>query len=263
MLVRHWWQLPVSAVGSTDHRPWPIPGRPWAWRQTWHDLLFLHWPVAPQLLRPLVPPQLEIEQHSGSAWVGVVPFWMSGIARRPLPPLPGLSRFPEMNVRTYVRFGDRPGVWFFSLDATNRLAVWAARRWFHLPYHYARMEARRIGDEVRYRSTRPTGAGFEATYAPTGPAAPSAAGTLEAWLTERYCLYARAPSGVLFRADIHHAPWALQPARATVGCNDMLSVNGIAVGGPAEHLRYAAKMSVVVWSAERITRAAGAAAVPR
>lgn len=229
------------------------PSRPWRWRQTWHDLLFLHWPVATSILRPLVPERLEIEEREGSAWVGVIPFWMSGVAMRPLPPVPGASHFPELNVRTYVRHGDRPGVWFFSLDAANRLAVWVARTFFHLPYVFARMEARRNNNGIAYRSRRPDGPAFEGTYAPVGKVALTEPDSLEHWFTERYCLYSQSARGQIHRADIHHAQWPLQPAEAEIRHNDMLTVHGIEVDGPAPHQHYAKKLEVLVWSLKPIS----------
>jgi uncharacterized protein YqjF (DUF2071 family) len=194
-----------------------------------------------------VPPRLAIDEFRGSAWVGVVPFWMSGVAWRGWPGVPGASTFPELNVRTYVTWADRPGVWFFSLDAASRLAVWAARRLYHLPYEFARMAVQRAGERFEYRSERLSGHGFAASYGATGPVATPAPGSLEHWLTERYCLYARSAGGALSRAEIHHAPWPLQPAEADVRRNDMLRVHGIDAAGPAAHLRYAARMDVVVW----------------
>lgn len=240
------------SLDRLDHRPWPIPARAWSWRQTWHDLLFLHWPVAAATLRSLVPRPLEIQEFSGTAWVGVIPFWMSGVALRRWPALPGTSRFPELNVRTYVTLAERPGVWFFSLDAANRLAVWTARWLFHLPYAHARMEIDLRGNRVDYRSTRPSGPGFEANYGPEGPPQRTAAGTLDHWLTERYCLYARARSGHLYRAEIHHEPWPLQSAVADVRRNDMLRIHGIGVQGSAPQRHFARRLDVLVWSAERV-----------
>lgn len=241
-----------SALDQTDHRPWPLPQRPWTWRQTWHDLVFLHWPVAASTLRPLVPELLEIHQLDGSAWVGVTPFWMSGVTLRSWPALPWVSRFPELNVRTYVTWRGQPGVWFFSLDAGNRLAVAVARRWFHLPYVHARMRVRQVGERVIYRSVRADGPTFEAGYGPTGPPLRSEPGSLDHWLTERYCLYAVAPSGSLHKTEIHHEPWPLQEASATVLRNDMLEVHGIRVTGQATHVRFARRLEVVVWSLEPV-----------
>jgi uncharacterized protein YqjF (DUF2071 family) len=121
------------ALSKVDHRPWPLPSGPWRMRQSWRDLLFAHWPVPAARLRALVPAPLEIDEHDGSSWVGVVPFRMAGVAPRPLPDLPYLSAFPELNLRLYVRLDGKAGVWFISLDAANRAAVWGARLLFHLP----------------------------------------------------------------------------------------------------------------------------------
>ena len=194
------------AFAHVAHRPWALPTGRWVWRQTWHDLLFLHWPVPAATLRALVPPPLDIDEFGGEGWVGVIPFWMSGVTRRGWPGVPGASAFPELNVRTYVSWADRPGVWFFSLDAGNPLAVLAARAVYHLPYVNATMRARRSGSRVEYRSDRSSGMGFHATYGPTGPVFQARPGTLEHWLTERYCLYAQSGFGGLYRAEIHHAP---------------------------------------------------------
>src|SRR5262245_39338566 len=119
------------------HRPWPQPDGPWVMAQTWHDLLFAHWRIDSALLRPQIPSALEIDTFDGEAWIAVVPFRMSGVRLRMAPQVPGLSAFPEVNVRTYVKADGKPGVWFFSLDATNAVAVAAARLTFHLPYFRA------------------------------------------------------------------------------------------------------------------------------
>src|SRR6266404_1437981 len=117
----------TSLLDRTAHRPWPLPSGPWVMAQSWHDLLFAHWPIAPEDMRPLIPAQLELDTFDGQCWVGVVPFWMSGVRARGFPAVPGMSCFPELNVRTYVVCGGKPGVYFFSLDAANRLAVRTAR----------------------------------------------------------------------------------------------------------------------------------------
>src|SRR5213080_4382010 len=122
--------------------------------QTWHDLLFAHWPVETGALRRLIPRDLPLDTFEGRCWVGIAPFHMSHIHARGLPPLPGLSRFPELNVRTYVTFAGRPGVYFFSLDAGNRPAVWAARKFYHLPYFYATMTSQQREGVIHYYSRR-------------------------------------------------------------------------------------------------------------
>jgi uncharacterized protein YqjF (DUF2071 family) len=235
-----------------SHRPWPLPTRPWLLRQTWHDLLFLHWPVPAAVLQPLVPAALQVEEFAGTAWLAVTPFWMSDIGVRNWPSPPMLARFDELNVRTYVSFGGRSGVWFFSLDAGSRLAVWGARWLYRLPYVYARMRHQIAGDDVFYHSERSAGAGFRARYGPIGPVNPSRPGSVEHWLTERYCLYAPRPSGGLYRADIHHVPWPLQPAGATIARNDLLELHGIPQSGPPKLLHFSRRLEVIVWAPRRV-----------
>jgi uncharacterized protein len=244
------------ALRHTAHRPWPLPSRPWAWRQSWHDLLFAHWPVAAERFRELVPAELELEEFDNTAWLGVVPFRMAGVTRWPLPAIPGISAFPELNVRTYVSYQGRPGVWFFSLDADNRPAVWAARRLFHLPYYLAQMSCREVDDGgVQYASQRigvTPMVTFQGRYRPTGPVSSARAGTLDQWLTERYCMYMKASDGRLFRCEIHHQPWPLQPAELALDANTMAGPLGVELTGPAATLHYSRRLDVVVWSPERL-----------
>ena len=178
------------ALSRIEHRPWELPRGAWRWRQSWEDLLFAHWPVKAASLRRLVPEGLRIDEYEGTTFVGVVPFRMSGVMLRPMPDLPWISAFPELNVRLYVERDGKPGVWFLSLDAHNPLAVWAARKFFHLPYFRARMACDREGAQVRYASARtdqPRPARFRACYAPRGVPCEARAGTVEHFLTERYC----------------------------------------------------------------------------
>ena len=203
------------------------------------------------MLRGLVPRELQIQEFDGTSWVGLVPFRMQGVMRRPLPDLPWVSAFPECNLRLYVEHGRRPGVWFLSLDATNPLAVWAARRFFHLPYYRARMSLGGLPEQVQYRSVRvsaPRGVELRATYQPTSDAYEAAAGTLEHWLTERYCLYAQAPDGRLLRTEVHHHPWPLQAAQAQFECNSFFEPHGLKIQGPPTLLHFSRRLDVVVWS---------------
>ena len=216
-------------------------------------------------LRHLVPPSLRIDEFGGTSWVGIVPFRMEGVMARPLPDLPGLSAFPELNVRLYVEVDGKPGVWFVSLDAANLPAVWAARRLFHLPYFHANMRTQReVHDHkvsVRYQSVR-RGRGprvaFSAAYATTAGAAgvpfEALPGTLEHFLTARYCLYTQDGAGTLFRANIHHAPWSLQSASATIWENTMAEAQGITLSGPPSLLHFSQRTDVVAWPLERVVR---------
>jgi uncharacterized protein YqjF (DUF2071 family) len=221
--------------------------------QRWHDLLFAHWPLAVERVRALVPPELELDTRDGAAWVAVTPFHMSGIRARGLPALPGTSAFPELNVRTYVRYADKPGVYFFSLDASNPLAVLAARTFFSLPYHLADMAIERVGDRFAYSSRRRGGkAKFQAVYGPTGSASASSPGSLEHWLTERYCLYTVRDSRVT-RVEIDHVPWSLQPASAEMKALDVAGAAGLPLSGSPALAHFSASLDVRVW----LPRAAG------
>jgi uncharacterized protein YqjF (DUF2071 family) len=242
-------------MAETSHRLWPLPTRPWAMRQSWHDLLFAHWPVPAAELRRLVPPQLQLETFDGNAWVGVVPFRMTNVRPRGTVNVPGLSAFPEMNVRTYVHApsptGPRPGVYFFSLDAGNHMAVAAARRFFKLPYYRAEMRLSEREGRIRYasRRTHPGAppAQFVARYGPTGGIYHSRPGTLESWLTDRYCLYTVDRRGRLYRGEIQHAPWPLQPAAAEIEINTMAAAAGIILPKTPPLLHFARRADMVAW----------------
>lgn len=240
------------ALRHTAHRPWALPRGPWLGRQVWADLAFLHWRVPASALRPLVPAALKIQEFDGSSWVGVVPFRMEGVMARGLPDLPGVSAFPELNVRLYVEHQGKPGVWFLSLDADNALAVWGARRFFHLPYHRARMRLGALQDGIEYESVR-RGAEqvcFRGSYRPTGDVYAAPPDGLDHWLTERYCLYALGPDGGLRRTEVHHAQWPLQPAEVDITQNGMLLPQGVPLqGGPVCH--FARRIDVIVWAPQR------------
>ncbi len=245
-----------AILQQTAHRPWPLPAGPWTMTQAWHDLLFAHWRVDPVALRKLVPKQLEIDTFDGSAWVGVVPFRMSGVRMRGLPPVPGAAAFPELNVRTYVRFGGKAGVWFFSLDATSSLAVFAARRFYHLPYFRAKMSCATQGDEVNYSSVRShrgaPPAEFVARYGPVQSVELAVPGSLEHWLTERYCLFTFDSRGHMLRGEIHHEPWPLQRAEAHIDRCTMTTASGLPSQSDDAHLLFARKLVVLLWPFQRV-----------
>ncbi len=244
-----------ALLRATAHRPWPLPTQPWVLRQTWRALLFAHWPVPAEMVRPLLPPGLTLDRFEEQAWVGVVPFEMTGVRPRGLPGVPRLSHFAEINVRTYATVGGKPGVFFFSLDAGNALAVALARTFFHLPYYTARFEIARAGATLRYASQRsPRGAppgAFAAIYRPTGPVARARPATLEHWLTERYCLYTTDRHGRLLRGEIHHLPWPLQPAEAEINRETLARAAGLALPATPPLLHYADRLDVLVWPLAR------------
>jgi uncharacterized protein YqjF (DUF2071 family) len=225
-----------AGLREQAHRPFPPPRGPWIMGQSWRRLLFAHWPVAPERLRGIVPGELDL--FDGRAWLGVTPFEMEGVRPRGLPPAPLVSRFPELNVRTYVVRDGRPGIHFLSLDTSNRPTVAGARALYGLPYFHARMTIRTRDGWIEYAHRRTPEIAFVARYRPTGPAAYAAPGTLEHWLSERYCAHTAA-----HRIDIHHPPWELQPAEARIAVN---TVAPLALEGEP-HLMYAARQDIVVW----------------
>jgi len=231
------------------------PGRA-VMRQNWHNLLFLHWAFAPEQLRPLVPPQLELDLFEGRAYVGLIPLTMTGVRPVWAPAVPGLSSFHETNVRTYVHHASRdPGVWFFSLDAANRVAVALARTFFHLPYYHARMRLDPTPGAISYasRPLRPRSrpATHAITGAPRGAAAPAQAGTLEHFLIERYLLYAT-HHGRLYRGQVHHAPYPLQGAVISAFDETMLAAAGIVRPDEAPLAHFARSVRVEVFPLQRL-----------
>lgn len=217
----------------------------------WETLLFAHWPVDSALLSAQLPPALELDLFDGQAWLGIVPFRMSGVRLRGLPPIPGTSAFPELNVRTYVRHWERPGVWFFSLDAASPLAVIAARALYHLPYRHAEMACVENQANIDYSSRRTErhfpSADFSAHYRPIGECFRSRPGSLEHWLTERYFLFSADNGGRLFSGRIAHDPWPLQPATAEIRSNTMTNGLGIQLSMPPALLHYAKSVDVSAW----------------
>jgi uncharacterized protein YqjF (DUF2071 family) len=241
---------------NVEHRPWSLPHGPWVMAQRWHDLLFAHWPVNQEQLRRQIPAALEIDTWQGQAWVGVVPFRMSGVRLRGTPAAPGLSAFPELNVRTYVTAESKPGVWFFSLDAASAIAVAVARRWFHLPYYRARMSCEERDGWIEYasqRTHRGASAGeLKGRYRALGEAFAPRAGTLEYFLTERYCLYAADGRGPIYRGEIHHPPWRMQAAEAELHANTMAAAAGIVLPNCAPLLHFAVRQDMVAWAPRRV-----------
>ncbi|MBZ2187043.1 MAG: DUF2071 domain-containing protein [Bryobacter sp.] len=226
-------------------------------KQWWRDLLFAHWPVEAGRIAPLLPAGLEVDTHEGQAWVGIVPFRMSGVRPRFLPAVPGLSDFPELNLRTYVvaRGGERsrPGVYFWSLDATQPVAVAIARRFFHLAYRHAVMRCEQRGEWIEYSSRRREGEGRAAElfcrYRGTGPAPRTGLGE---FLTSRYCLYTADAAGRLYRGEIDHAPWPLENAEADWGVNTIAAAAGITLPDCPPVLHFSRAIEVVIFPLERM-----------
>ena len=239
-----------EVLEETSHRPWPLPERPWFMGQIWLDLLFAHWRLPEDALRRVVPEQLPLDTYEGSAWLGVTPFGVRGLRLRGTVPVPVVSSFPEINVRTYVRVGGKPGIYFLSLDAASWAAVYAARRSYRLPYFHSRIATDRADGSVRYSARRTSGDGppaeFEARYRPEGELRPLESGTLERWLTERYCLYTLNERQQIQRGEIHHPPWPLRRASAEIAFNTMTAAFGIELGD-RPLLHFSSRQDVALW----------------
>ncbi|MBM3761831.1 MAG: DUF2071 domain-containing protein [Acidobacteria bacterium] len=233
-----------------EHRPWALPEGPWVMTQWWRDLLFAHWPIELGAIRGLVPSCLDVDSFDGNAWVAVVPFRMTGVRPRFTPALPGLSSFAELNVRTYVkpRGGGKPGVYFWSLEADNPVAVAVARGLFHLPYMNAEMRCEERQGWIEYQSRRwhkgEPSAEFRGRYRGRGQASKS---ELVKWLTERYCLYTTDKRGGLYRGEIHHQPWPLMDAECEIEVNTMARAAGIELPKSPPLLHFARAIEVLIW----------------
>jgi uncharacterized protein len=227
-----------------QRRPWPAPRSRWIWSQGWRDLLFLHWPVDATALRPLVPAALEIDRFDGAAWVSAVPFRMDRVRPRGLPWLPGLSAFPEFNVRTYVTSDGKPGVFFLRIFAGRRLAAWLARRLSGLPYRFAPMRVVRAGGKIDFALDAEDG--FAASYEVRSAGHAAARGTLDHWLLERYCLYCEQPDGRVERGEIDHEPWIVHRAELTLSRRGLLDRLGFVAGEPAR-AHVSAGVTVHAW----------------
>lgn len=234
---------------KTDHRPWPLPKRPWIMEQVWRDLLFAHWRIPAAVLRPRVPPSLKLDTFEGQAWITAAPFRMS-IRFRGLPLFPWMAAIPELNCRTYVVVGGKPGVYFFSLDITSAAAAWAARRLYCLPYYRAQMAFEKAGDRIAYISNR-DGASWRSEYAPTSAIRHAAPGTLEHWLTERYCLYA-VSDRLVYCGEVHHEPWPLQDASANFTAIGVLNRVHPEIAGDPEISSFTRELRVLIWTPDRV-----------
>ncbi len=229
---------------------------PWIMTQRWNDLLFLHYSLPPEVVRALVPDVLTLDTYEHRAWVSVTPFWLNHLRPPGVPSVPWLSRFNEVNVRTYVTYGDKPGVYFFSLDASNLSAVWGARVFYRLPYWQASIKVKGRGStRIEYQSKREHGPKPAELICSYGPSAPKIfhahPDSLQHFLCERYCLYSYS-RGRLYRGEIHHLPWPLQLARVELEINTMAQTAGLELPARPNLAYFARELKVLFWAPERL-----------
>jgi uncharacterized protein len=245
----------------TSHKPRPLPAGRWAMTQRWNDLLFAHWPIPAAKAESLLPDWLEADTYQGSAWLGAVPFWLDRIKVRGVPAIPGLRNFPDLNLRTYVR--DRttgtPGIYFFSVDSNNVLAVAAARMVYHLPYFLSEMhlEQRSEREFAFYsrRRFRKDQVIFKARYRGLGPSrrlVEIRGGSFEYFMSERPCVFSVNRGGQPIRANLHHVSWPLEEAEAEIERNDLAAAVGLELPEIEPILHYSRRLAVYVWPAELV-----------
>ena len=244
-------------LDRTEHRPYPLPTGPWVQQQEWSNLLFAHWPAPVDVIRRLVPDRLEIELWEDTAWLGITAFCIRGARLRGTPALPLLSTFPEVDVRTYVRLGDRPGVFFLSLHAPNPVIAAAARLVYHMPYVGAAVTCEVEGDTVRLRSCREEAGGtpteWDAAYRPTSEPFEAQPGTRDHFLIDRWALYTEDGEGRLYRAEIHRPPWQVQHAEAEILKNTLAEAHGIRLPEQEPLLHFSRGVDARIWLPEQVS----------
>ncbi len=236
------------ALKQLDHRPWPLPKKRPLLSQIWQNLVFVHWEVSFEQIRAAVPQPLEIDTYDGKPWIAVVPFDMKKVTFKGIPPVAALSDFPEINVRTYVKYEGKPGVWFFSLDVPSKLSAWIARTFFHLPYRYARVQVIEKDDIIHYQHSMETAA-FTAHYKPAQPFSKGVS-SFEVWATERYCLYCKSKKGHLYRTEVQHQEWPLQQAEIDIQTNTLLKGWDLGLQHPS--VLFSKHIDVLAYAPERL-----------
>lgn len=235
-----------KSLWDDSHRQWPVPDVPWIMRQTWNNLLLANYPIKLDILRKLVPKKLPLDSFDGMGWIGVVPFHMTGLRLRGVPPVPGTDRFPQINVRTYITLDGKPGVYFFSLDAANWLAAKMAKTFFHIPYNFADIRVESSESTFHFESKRKD-MGLVCSYRPISEPFYAEKGSFDWWMVERYCFYTVNKKGVPLRCDILHRPWLLQRAEAEFPQNTMLSMQGMQVESNNPTIHFSKKVEVRAW----------------
>lgn len=250
----------MGILQNTLHSSHSIPVGRWIMTQTWHNLLFAHWPVESGALYPLIPAELELDTFEGQAWFGIIPFRLSHVRLNSMPRMPLVSYFSEINVRTYVLHDGIPGVFFLSMDTDNRFTTALARPWFHLPYYNAHVRMARVrmrtSASICFSSQRTSRcaspAAFCGCYSPTSAVYRSEPGSLESWLTERYCYFSPGSRGRLYRCDIHHDSWPLQKASLHTLSNTMALSHNISLPEREPLLHYCHKLKAYIWPAAEL-----------
>ncbi|MGG1398021.1 DUF2071 domain-containing protein [Bacillus salipaludis] len=246
----------MNIMNDVGHRSWPLPSKYWIMRQTWSNILFLHWPIPLNILRPHIPSSLQIDTFNGSAWIGVIVFVLEGIFPRGISSISLTPKFPEMNVRTYVTCDGKPGIYFLSIDVENWASLKIAKRWFHLPYYSAQVSFRKEGQSFHIHSSRNgnfnTPITFKGKYVPVSEVYFPKEGTLDHWLTERYCLYSSNNGDNIYCGEIHHLPWPLQKAEMEIFRNTLLSPFHFDISEVDPIVHFSTGVESLMWNIKKI-----------
>ncbi|CAA6693728.1 MULTISPECIES: YqjF family protein [unclassified Lentimonas] len=218
--------------------------------QQWRSLLFLHWQFPVAEIQARLPPGLEVDTYNGQAYIGIVPFYMHGLRPKFAPPVPSISYFPELNLRTYVRDSHgRAGVWFFSLDAQSRISVAIARKCFNLPYHYSKMRYTVHHDQsIEFQSTRAKSTPQNFRYRAGQPLGKAAKDSLTYFLVERYRLFADSKKNGLRVGELSHHPYALHQVEVDAYDTDLFALNGFSTPtAPPDHITFSPRADVAIY----------------
>jgi uncharacterized protein YqjF (DUF2071 family) len=246
----------MNVLNETTHRPFSLPEKKWIMRQSWRNLLFTHWPISPEVLRPYIPSQLQIDTFNDRAWIGVVVFVMEGIYHRYLPTISLTPTFSEINVRTYVRYNGKPGIYFLSLDVNDLASYTIAKRWYHLPYSLASISYQQEGPTFHVKSIRKAKTNipieFKGSYSPNQDVFYAKKETLEHWFIERYCLYSNDNRGNMYCGDIHHRPWPLQTVNTKISMNTLFSMFSFNVSEENSLSSYSRGVDTLIWNIKKL-----------
>lgn len=231
-----------------------LAAKTWIMKQTWKHVLFLHWPLHAESLRPFIPKELEIDTYDGQAWLGMIVFEMGGIYPRGLSRLPLTPPFSEINVRTYVTYKGEPGIYFLSIDVNNWASLNIAKRWYHLPYRPSEVSIQKEGASLHFEGIRKKEPLYvKGSYTPLKESFFSRAGRLDYWFTERYRLYSSDSFSNLYTASIDHPPWALQNTEVTIDKNTLFSPFGFHLGADAPIAHYSYGVQTNFWNIKKLT----------
>lgn len=247
----------MDILQDIAHRPWPMPSKPWNMRQKWRNFLFCHWPVSPDVLRSLIPSFLQVDTFEQNAWIGIIVFEMKGIYLRGMPIVSVVPGFAEINVRTYVQYNGKPGIFFLSLDVGDWASLKIAKRWYHLPYQASDVTFQNEGQSYKCLSKRrknqEIAAQFQVKYTPISDVFVPMPGTIEHFLTERYCLYSTDLRGNLYSGEIHHQVWPLQHAKAEILNNTLLSPFDIDITEEKHLFHFSKGVDTLFWNIRKLS----------